>query len=49
MGRYKSTCKRMNGGDLIDLGLLCRYTVAQQQVLAPFGKEFTWDLKAKMM
>mmetsp|Transcript_43399 Transcript_43399/g.92953 ORF Transcript_43399/g.92953 Transcript_43399/m.92953 type:complete len:424 (-) Transcript_43399:116-1387(-) len=25
------------------------YTVAQKEILARFGKEFTWDLKAKMM
>lgn len=25
------------------------YTVAQQQILAGLGKEFSWDLKAKMM
>lgn len=25
------------------------YTIAQQEVLKPYGKEFTWDLKAKTM
>ncbi|MEW5318824.1 MAG: hypothetical protein WDW38_010010 [Sanguina aurantia] len=25
------------------------YTVVQQQILNPFGKTFTWELKAKMM
>jgi pseudouridine-5'-monophosphatase len=25
------------------------YTIAQQQVCARYDKEFTWDLKSKMM
>lgn len=25
------------------------YTIAQQQVAERYGKQFTWDLKAKMM
>lgn len=25
------------------------YTIAQQKILGRFGKEFTWELKAKMM
>lgn len=26
-----------------------RYTIAQAEVLKPYGKDFNWELKAKMM
>jgi hypothetical protein len=38
---------RVQDGLLLDTETF--YTIAQQQVAERYGKQFTWDLKAKMM